>query len=177
MIGICPRCEAPINSGHGRVFCVPCGTERRRLINRNVMRAIRQGLPKPLRLCVLCPTEVRRLELFCPPCKYKRAQAAWHRFNTKPETRERNRIRAREPKQKLAAYARSQKPEYKARKRARDNARQIRITPYEAKCQTLFCEGTFTRNRWNGRRMFCDSCRWMYGYVTTSWRRPKRRAA
>lgn len=176
--GICPRCEDPIDGRHGRVFCRPCAKERITLINRNRMRARRRGLPPPLRICVLCPHEVGKKELYCPPCRRSRRQAAMRIYHQRPEVKARNRERAQRPKQKLAAYARAQRPEVRARKRERDNARYQPTTPHEAKCKTLMCEGTFTRTRWNGRRMFCEECRRLFGIVP-KWGRSKqlRRAA
>lgn len=172
----CPRCEAPI-TGHGRVFCGPCAVGRTRIINRNRMMAVRQGQPAPPRACVSCPATVNPGHVFCTGCAAARERAYGHAYNQRPEVKAKYRERASQPRQKLIAYARDQRPESKARKRARDNARYVRTTPYKAQCQTLMCDGTFTRNKWNGRRMFCNPCRWAYGYVSMGWPRPGRRRA
>ena len=176
--GICPRCDDPIDGRHGRVFCRPCAKERITLINRNRMRALRRGLPPPLRTCVSCPTTVGPKRLFCAVCFKARKRLALRIYNQRPEVKARYRERARRPKQKLVAYARAQRPGYKARKRARDNARYVPVTPRTERCQTLMCKGTFIRTRWNGRRMFCEECRRLFGIVP-KWQRSKqlRRAA
>lgn len=163
MIGTCPRCGYSITPVHGRVFCVPCGAERRRLIVRNVGRARRRGLPKPLRFCVLCPEIVGPKVLFCPAHKRERDLESQRNVNRKPEVREKMRRLQREPKHKLAAYARQQKPEYKERRKRMYRARYVPKSGRSIACQTLLCTGTFTRNQWNGRRMFCDDCRSVFG--------------
>ena len=172
--GICPRCDDPIDGRHGRVFCRPCAKERITLINRNRMRALRRGLPPPLRTCVSCPTTVGPKRLFCAVCFKARKRLALRIYNQRPEVKARYRERARRPKQKLSSYARQQSPRYKARKRELYRFRYQPKSGEVIACQTLMCKGTFTRNRWNGRRMFCNPCRWANGYVSHGWRRPGR---
>lgn len=101
-----------------------------------------------------------------------------HVYHQRPEIRARYRERARQPKQKLASYARQQSPRHKARKRELYRFRYQPKSGTVIGCQTVLCKGTFVRTRTNGRRMFCDECRRAFGIVP-SWQRSKqlRRAA
>lgn len=145
------------------MFCGPCGDERRRLIARNVGRARRRGLPDPLRFCVFCAEVVGPKVLFCATHRRERDLESQRIFNRKPETLEKMRQRQREPKHKLYAYARQQKPEYKERRKRMYRARYVPKSGRVLRCQTLLCAGTFTRNQWNSTRMFCDDCRRLFG--------------